>query len=283
MTDEIRTVTVEEDDDSEASAGEYLLGGVIAYNASFAANQLAEINNLVLPMMRQTERKIMALFNKYDRKEISFIQLTSKLKVTLGTLNVDQKKVFRREGKIIAYNYTDGLSKLIKTSVKRAVQPLYYGRRPPLFKESSKDFISMESTAYFAMFNFIMAAQSFYHEKIAFEVATAIRAKSSDGVAEYFGKQVGITERHTANKFGDNFRQDTNSMSRALLDRNGFNYFRWVYTDRAKEPRPFHKFELAGNIFSIDEPPVIDEKTGEKGHPGQLWGCKCMMQPVKKA
>lgn len=279
MSTEIRTVVIEEDEDNSA---EYLLGGIIAYNASFAANQLADINNLVIPMMRQTERKIMALFNKYDRKEISFIQLTSKLKVTMGTLNVDQKKIFRKEGKELSYRYSAGLSKLTKQAVKRAIQPLYYGRRPPEFKENSKEFRAMESVAYYSMFNFIMASQAFYHEKIAFEVATAIRAKSSSGVAEYFGKQVGITERHTANKFGDNFRQDTNSLSRALLDRNGFDDFRWIYTDRAKEPRPFHKFDLAGNVYSIDEPPVIDEATGEKGHPGQLWGCKCMMQPVKR-
>lgn len=37
---------------------------------------------------------------------------------------------------------------------------------------------------------------------------------------------------------------------------------------------------LNGGIFDIDDPPVIDKRTGEKGFPGQLSYCMCIMQAV---
>ena len=32
--------------------------------------------------------------------------------------------------------------------------------------------------------------------------------------------------------------------------------------------------------FPIDRPPVIDKKTGQRGFPAQLIGCKCFLTPV---
>ena len=37
---------------------------------------------------------------------------------------------------------------------------------------------------------------------------------------------------------------------------------------------------LNGGIFDFDNLPVIDEKTGERGIPGQAINCKCRMRPI---
>lgn len=76
----------------------------------------------------------------------------------------------------------------------------------------------------------------------------------------------------------------TRKAYQALTMRNmaeaGLTKFKWVYTYRSAEPRPFHRDVLNGQIFDIANPPVIDPKTGERGFPSQLPQCKCIMQPV---
>lgn len=66
----------------------------------------------------------------------------------------------------------------------------------------------------------------------------------------------------------------------STMERAGLRKFKWVYTYRSKEPRPYHEHVLNGQIFDLDNPPVIDPKTGERGFPAQLPNCKCAMQPV---
>lgn len=58
----------------------------------------------------------------------------------------------------------------------------------------------------------------------------------------------------------------------------GFNKFKWVTIMDGKE-RKLHA-DLNGRVCSFDNPPVIDERTGETGLPGQTYNCRCGMIPV---
>mgnify|MGYP004650250765 CR=1 FL=1 len=40
-----------------------------------------------------------------------------------------------------------------------------------------------------------------------------------------------------------------------------------------------HKY-LDGQVFKFDDPPVINQITGEKGLPGQAYNCRCVMCPI---
>ncbi len=58
----------------------------------------------------------------------------------------------------------------------------------------------------------------------------------------------------------------------------GITKFKWstVPDDKVRDE---HK-ELAGKIFSFDDPPIIDKITGKRGLPGQAFGCRCMAIPI---
>ncbi len=60
----------------------------------------------------------------------------------------------------------------------------------------------------------------------------------------------------------------------------GVTKYRWRHAGGSSEPRHLHKNVLNGQVFSLDDPPIIDEKTGERGHPGQAINCKCYREPV---
>lgn len=59
----------------------------------------------------------------------------------------------------------------------------------------------------------------------------------------------------------------------------GFNKFVWRTITDGKE-RDLHK-ALNGTIWSYDDPPIIDERTGQKGLPGQAYNCRCEQIPFR--
>lgn len=58
----------------------------------------------------------------------------------------------------------------------------------------------------------------------------------------------------------------------------GVTRYRWssVMDERT---RPLHR-QLNGKIFSWDNPPIIDEHTGERGNPAEAYNCRCVAIPV---
>lgn len=77
----------------------------------------------------------------------------------------------------------------------------------------------------------------------------------------------------------DQTSKATTAINRARMQGLGIKQFEWLHSGGGKEPRPLH-VQLDGKVFDLDNPPVIDERTGERGLPGQLINCRCRMVPV---
>lgn len=58
----------------------------------------------------------------------------------------------------------------------------------------------------------------------------------------------------------------------------GVEKIQWTRTT-AKKPDPYHA-SLVGKIFSLNDLPIIDEKTGQRGLPGERYNCQCDMRAV---
>lgn len=75
--------------------------------------------------------------------------------------------------------------------------------------------------------------------------------------------------------------------------RRGMEYVVWLH-DGPEDPRDYHKRKwdgrsglktgrpngLNGFVFRLSDPPVIDKKTGQRGIPGQLIGCRCYLKAI---
>ena len=81
----------------------------------------------------------------------------------------------------------------------------------------------------------------------------------------------------SANKAAFLARQETSlffskfSMERAKS--SGVRRYRWS-TSHDERVRVSHK-ELNGTIHSVDDPPIVDPKTGRRAHPGCDYNCRC--------
>lgn len=70
----------------------------------------------------------------------------------------------------------------------------------------------------------------------------------------------------------------------------GCTHYFWLKS-HADEKRPLHlelakeennQYGIAGkNIFSFDDNPIIDEKTGQRGLPQEIYNCQCNFAPIK--
>ena len=106
----------------------------------------------------------------------------------------------------------------------------------------------------------------------------AIEGKSRVTIAEYIAKEFGISQRHAQFLARNEAAIATTSYLAAKYQEEGFTHFRWKTHIDGRE-RPLHK-ELNDKVFAFNDPPIIDERTGQKGLPAQTYNCRCLMQPI---
>ena len=98
-------------------------------------------------------------------------------------------------------------------------------------------------------------------------------------------KRYGESKRHAQLAALDQTRKAYTAINSAKMRANGVTKFEWVHSGGSQEPRPYHLHSpanggLNGGIFDINDPPVIDKKTGERGLPGDDYNCRCTMRPI---
>ncbi len=77
----------------------------------------------------------------------------------------------------------------------------------------------------------------------------------------------------------DQTRKITAAMNEERMKAAGVKQFEWIHSGGGAEPRALH-VQYDGQTFSMDDPPVIDKRTGQRGFPGELINCRCRMRPV---
>ncbi|MGU9992803.1 phage head morphogenesis protein [Bordetella avium] len=77
----------------------------------------------------------------------------------------------------------------------------------------------------------------------------------------------------------DQTRKVSTAINNERMKSAGVRQFEWIHSGGGFEPRSLH-VEYDGQVFDMDNPPIIDKTTGERGLPGQLINCKCRMRPV---
>lgn len=96
----------------------------------------------------------------------------------------------------------------------------------------------------------------------------------------YLTKKYEGTQRQAQLMCMDQTRKAYTSINTERMKSVGVNEFEWVHSGGSRHPREYHANVLNGNTYSLDDPPIIDPKTGERGLPGQLPNCHCTMRPI---
>ena len=78
----------------------------------------------------------------------------------------------------------------------------------------------------------------------------------------------------------DQVRKVSENVNSARLQSLGVEEYVWIATGGERYPRKLHHEKLNGQTFRYDDPPIIDEHTGERGKPGDAINCRCRARPV---
>lgn len=112
--------------------------------------------------------------------------------------------------------------------------------------------------------------------------------KSTKTIAEYIQKRYEVDKRKALFLARNENAIATSSYLIAQYKSNGFKYYRWhdSHDERVRElhrelgKKENNKYGINGsNIFEFENPPIIDERTGQRGNPAETYNCRCTMSP----
>lgn len=106
----------------------------------------------------------------------------------------------------------------------------------------------------------------------------AIDGKSRLTIQEYIQNQFKVSQRKAKFLARNESSIAVTEYLSAKYQEEGFTEFKWITNLDGRE-RPLHK-ELNGKIFRFDNPPIIDERTGQRGLPGETYNCRCTFVPI---
>lgn len=248
-------------------------------------------------MMKDVERQVSELYETDTAKQYFSFDAQSEMTPTgmdasiasmaerlLAQLDKKYSKLFGKASWMLAEKMVEQAGKESAVNLARSAEKLS-GQLTLKTQIFNSDLKETYKASINANADLIVSIQSQYIDKVKSAVYRSI--STGNGVADlkpFFEKEFGMTERKAKNIALDQTRKAYNSINADRMRAVGMNKFEWVHSGGGHKPRELHITEypagLNGGIFDVNDPPVIDEKTGERGLPGTSINCRCVMRPL---
>lgn len=256
-------------------------GKPLAPNAAVEMRYQKQIDSLIRQMTAETEKAIRKLFDGSAAEEY-FAQdesIASQAKRLTNKLMAKFDDLFARASVPMAEGMATASDAASSAAVHSSLQQLSGGLSLPTSAITApmKEVLKATITENVGL---IKSIPQKYLTQVQGAVMRSIT--TGNGMADlvpFLKKQKGITERRARMIAKNETTKAFAALSRERLKKLGVKKYRWLHTAGSNEPRKLHQ-EMSGNIYSWDDPPIIDKKTGERGHPSQLISCRCKAVPV---
>jgi SPP1 gp7 family putative phage head morphogenesis protein len=133
----------------------------------------------------------------------------------------------------------------------------------------------------------LLAEQVTLIQSIPLEAAQRVHRLTLAGIEDStrfteIAKEIQRTEEVTTSRAILIARTETartaTTLTQARAESIGADSYIWR-TSGDSTVRSDHK-KLNGKIFQWNNPPVADERSGERAHPGCIWNCRCYAEPI---
>lgn len=264
---------------AEARPGIMFKGSRLNYNAAVQDRYVKELTSLVKQMTAQTLRDVRRYLEAHAIDGAMDADPASQARILTNKLKAKFESLFGRRAKALADAMVKQSDKASKSTLHSSLKTLSGGLSlktsmltGPL--KTSLTAIVAENVA------LIKSLPTDYLFQVQGVILRAI--STGQGLADIvpaLEQYEGVTIRRARNIALDQTRKAYNAINRERMKAVGVNKFQWVHSGGGQKPRELH-IELDGQVFSFDDLPVIDERTGERGIPGQAINCRCTMLPV---
>jgi len=253
------------------------------YSGAAAAKYDARLQRLVVAMRKEYNREIRRLFKTHADEESALAMdasLASQARILFNFLGAKWAKLFASRAAGITEHMIDGASMASKRNLGESLKQISGGItiKVPEMPAALQEQITAATAENVGL---IKSIQQQYNERIS-QLVLRSAATGGRGAAEIFEgirHYDGLTEKRAKLIAVDQTRKITAAMNVERAKSVGMKRFEWVHSGGGADPRKLH-LRYDGQVFDYDNPPVIDERTGERGFPGQLINCRCVMVPV---
>lgn len=258
-------------------------------NAGIMEWYVKELQKLSKAMTKECTEELAKIYKK-GYPQIAFDEsLSSQARIALNKLYEKYESKFSDRAKVLAqslmnktnkyanWQFTKALKKMLGND-NEAAKKLSFALKGSAISPEKAEIIK---ALLFENVSLIKSIPNEYFKQITGAVARSI--ENGEGVkwlADELKSYGAKTARRAQLIAQDQTRKAYTSINLRNFTENGIKKFEWVHTGGSREPREYHKYVLNGNIYSIDDPPIINPKTGERGFPGQLPYCRCVMRAV---
>ncbi|PWF25050.1 phage minor head protein [Corticimicrobacter populi] len=258
---------------------EQFKGSALAHPESAEQRYRASIESMIGTMLADFEKGLAGLYeaNPLAAQDES---VTTQARRILSGLGRKWSRVFSECAGPLANRMIDQVDRFSKKNLSASLREMSGGLtiKTPQMPAVLYDKILASTAENVALIKSVPAQ---YLEKIQGIVMRSIQS-GGQGTREVF-EEIGHLGQVTKNRAKliatDQTRKITAAMNDARMKSAGVKRFEWIHSGGSAEPRELH-VEYDGQIFDLDDPPVIDRRTGQKGLPGVLIHCKCRMRPV---
>lgn len=253
-------------------------------NAGIQEWYVKELQKLSFQMTKECYKVLGELYKK-GYPDIAFDEsISSQARIALNQLYQKYSDKFSKRGKYLAQSLLKKTNKYANWQLNNVLKTLL-GTAASQFTLSGSAISAEKSEIIKALLfenvSLIKSIPDEYFKQITGAVARSI--ENGEGI-KWLAKELRAygakTERRAQLIAQDQTRKAYNSINLRNFQDSNIRKFKWLHSGGSRDPRPYHKDVLDGQIFDIDNPPIIDPKTKEKGYPGQLPYCRCTMAVV---
>lgn len=253
------------------------------YSGAAASKYDAQLQRMVKAMRKEYNDEVRRLFRAHADEESALAMdasLASQARMLFNSLGKKWAQIFGSRAARITEQMIDGASMASRRNLGESLKKISGGItiKVPDMPAALQEQVTAATAENVGL---IKSIQQQYHERIS-QLVLRSAATGGRGAAEIFEgirHYDGLTEKRAKLIAVDQTRKITAAMNVERAKSVGMKRFEWLHSGGSAEPRRLH-VRYDGQVFDYDNPPVIDERTGERGFPGQLINCKCTMVPV---
>lgn len=256
-----------------------LKGKPLQYSAAPPSRYQRDMSQLINSMIKDYEKVFSELSDDFDGATMD-ASIASQTRIWLNRLKRKWDKIFTTQSSAMADKFVSQVDIGAQRNLDDSLKQLSGGItiKTPAMPEALKDKMIAATAENVSL---IKSIPSQFHQRIE---SAALRSISQSGegaktLLDEIRDIGGVTESRANFIAVDQTRKITTAANYERMKSAGIRKAIWHHSGGSAEPREWH-LQLDGEVFDLDNPPIIDPKTGERGLPGQLPNCKCFWSPV---
>ncbi|PHM70339.1 phage head morphogenesis protein [Xenorhabdus sp. KJ12.1] len=254
-------------------------GKPLHYSAAATDRYQRDLSRLIKRMLKDYEQVLTQLQD--DAESVAMdASIASQTRIWLNKLKRRWDSIFNRKAAELADQFVSQTDLNAKRNLDDSLKQLSGGLtiKTPERPAEMQDRLTAATAENVAL---IKSIPQQFHFRIESAALRSI-SQAGEGAKTLLGeiRAIGsVTEKRAQFIAVDQTRKITTAANYERMKSAGIRKAVWHHSGGSAEPRKLHQ-KLDGQVFELKNPPIIDDRTGQRGLPGELPNCKCFWTPV---